>query len=105
MENYDSQYATETRTFEYRNIYVREYGRSEWKALLTATLSTDTFWDNKKSSALFGAAEDRFYGITSGYGPDAFELNQDVSGTYTVEPASNIQDGFECAAPPPRDTP
>ena len=86
MENYDGQYANETRTFEYRNIFVREYGKSDWKALLTATLSVDTFWNNKKGNANFGATEDRFYGIANGYGQDAFEMNADVSGTYTVVP-------------------
>lgn len=86
MENYDGRYANETRTFEYRNIRVREYGKSDWKTLLTATLSVDTWWDNKKGNAVFGAAEDRFYGIANGSGPDAFDMNEDISGTYTITP-------------------
>lgn len=86
MENYDGQFANETRTFEYRNIRVREYGESDWKALLTATLSVDTVWDNKKGNAAFGTTDDRFYGIANGYGPDAFEMHANVSGTYTVDP-------------------
>ncbi|MBR4067218.1 MAG: DUF3472 domain-containing protein [Clostridia bacterium] len=87
MENYDHEYAGETRTFEYRNIRVREYGATEWTAVNSAKLSVDTFWDNKKGNAVFGAAADRFYGIANGCGADVFEMGADVSGIYTVEPA------------------
>lgn len=31
MENYDYEYSNETRTFEYRNIRVREYGSEDWR--------------------------------------------------------------------------
>lgn len=85
MENYDEAYANETRTFEYRNICVREYGKAEWTTINTSSLSVDTCWDNKKGNALFGATEDRFYGIANGYGPDAYEMDEVVEGVYTVQ--------------------
>ena len=85
MENYDSYYANETRTFEYRNICVREYGQEEWTTILTADLSVDTWWDNKKGNAIFGATSDRFYGIANGYGQDAYEIEETVSEIYTIK--------------------
>lgn len=90
MENYDYVYANETRTFEYRSICVREYGQEDWTPILTANLSVDTWWDNKKGNALYGATKDRFYGIANGYGPDAYELNEVVGGTFTVEPTEEL---------------
>jgi len=84
MENYDYEYANETRTFEYRNIRVREYGNGNWTTLNTSRLSVDTWWDNKKGNALFGAIEDRFFGIANGYGASAYELDADISDTYTI---------------------
>ena len=90
MENYNGLSANETRSFEYRNIRVREYESGEWKTIRNATLSVDTWWDNKKGNAVFGATNDRFYGITNGYGSDAFELNQKVRGTFRVMPTENM---------------
>jgi len=85
MENYDYNYANETRTFEYRNICVREYGQKDWTTILTADLSVDTCWDNKKGNAFYGATKDRFYGIANGYGPDSFEKDEVVRDTFTVK--------------------
>lgn len=85
MENYDSYYANETRTFEYRNICVREFGQEEWTTILTADLSVDTWWDNKKGNAIFGATSDSFYGIANGYGQDAYEIGETVRNTYTID--------------------
>ena len=85
MENYDYDYANETRTFEYRNICVREYGQKDWTPILTADLSVDTCWDNKKGNAFYGATKDRFYGIANGYGPDVFEKDEVVCDTFTVK--------------------
>ena len=85
MENYDETYANETSTFEYRNIFVRECGKEEWLPVRSSRLSVDTYWDNKKGNAVFGATEDRFYGITNGYGSDAFELYTDVGDAFTVQ--------------------
>jgi len=85
MENYDHEYANETRSFEYRNIRVREYGSETWKTLDSSRLSVDTWWDNKKGNAVFGATEDRFYGIANGYGPTAYEMNAEISDTYTIQ--------------------
>ena len=85
MENYDSDYANETRTFEYRNICVRECGQNDWTPIYTADLSVDTWWDNKKGNALYGATADRFYGIANGCGQDAYEKDEIVRNTYTIE--------------------
>lgn len=85
MENYDYEYANETRTFEYRNIRVREYGEESWTALNTTRLSVDTWWDNKKGNAFFGATEDRFYGIANGYGSPAYEMDAEIGDTYTIQ--------------------
>ena len=85
MENYDYRYANETRTFEYRNICVREYGQEDWTTIFTADLSVDTWWDNKKGNAFYGATGDRFYGIANGYGQDAFEKDEVVRNTFTIE--------------------
>lgn len=90
MENYDSDYANKTRTFEYRNIRVREYGKKDWTTIRKATLSVDTCWDNKKGKAVYGATKDRFYGIANGYGPDAFEKDEVVCDTYKVKPTKNL---------------
>ncbi|MBR4083909.1 MAG: DUF3472 domain-containing protein [Lachnospiraceae bacterium] len=92
MENYDYDYANETRTFEYRNICVREYGQKDWTTILTADLSVDTYWDNKKGKAFYGATEDRFYGIANGYGPDIFEKDEVVCDTFTIKPTKNPYD-------------
>ena len=90
MENYDSAYANETRTFEYCNICVREYGKQEWIAINGATLSVDTYWDNKKGNAVYGATADRFFGIANGYGPDAFKKDEVVCDTFTVKSKENL---------------
>ncbi len=90
MENYNHEYANETRTFEYRNIRVREYGKQDWTTIKRADLSVDTYWDNKKGNAAYGATKNCFYGIANGYGPDAFELDEVVCDTYTVKPTNNL---------------
>ena len=90
MENYLSEYANETRTFEYRNIRVREYGKQDWTAIGKSSLSVDTWWDNKKGNAVYGATEDRFYGIANGYGADAFKKDEVVCHTYTVKTTENF---------------
>ena len=89
MENYDHEYANETRTFEYRNICVRNYGQKDWTTILAADLSVDTWWDNKKGKAFYGATKDRFYGIVNGYGPDAFEKDEDACDRFTVKTTQN----------------
>lgn len=90
MENYDSAYANETRTFEYRNIRVREYGSVTWTAVGASRLSVDTWWDNKKGGAAFGAQDDRFWGIANGCGPDAFVPDEVVGETFTVNVTGDV---------------
>ena len=90
MENYNYNYANETRTFEYRNIRVREYGKKDWTTIRTADLSVDTNWHNKKGNALYGATKNCFYGIANGYGPDAYEEDAVIRDTFTVKPTKNM---------------
>ncbi len=47
-------------------------------------------WNNKKGNALFGATKDRFYGIANGYGPDAYEMNEEVYDTFSIKPIKNL---------------
>jgi hypothetical protein len=89
MENYDGEYANETRTFEYRNIRIREYGKKDWITIKTSNLFVDTYVDNKKGNAVCGAMEDRFYGIANGYGSGVYELNEVVGDTYTLPTVKN----------------
>lgn len=98
MENYLHEYANETRSFEYRNIRVREYGQKDWTAILTSELSVDTCFHNKKGNAVYGATKDRFYGMANGYGADAFPEDAYVGNTYTIQetqcmyiPATGVQ--------------
>lgn len=90
MENYDYAYANQTRTFEYRNIRVREYKQTKWKTIKTANLSVDTCYDNKKGKAVYGATKDRFYGIANGYGPDAFKKDEVICDAYTIKETKNM---------------
>ena len=62
-----------------------EYGQEDWTYILTADLSIDTYWDNKKGNAVYGATEDRFYGIANGYGTDAYEKDEVVRHIFTIE--------------------
>ena len=95
MENFDYLYANETRTFEYRNIRVREYGKKNWTAINVSRVYVDTFGDNKKGNAICGATEDRFYGIANGYGPEVYEMYEEVGDTYTVNTTRDIVYPFE----------
>lgn len=84
MENYDSDYAAERRSFEYCNLYIREAASGEWVPVTSAQLSVDTWWDNKKGTFAFGAEAHTLWGITQGYGPDAASLNEDISAQYPI---------------------
>ncbi len=84
MENYQSEYAAELRSFEYRNIYVRDVRSSQWTPITAAEISIDTWWNNKKGTFVFGADETTLWGVTQGYGADTAELNEDISARYSV---------------------
>ncbi|MBR5642408.1 MAG: DUF3472 domain-containing protein [Firmicutes bacterium] len=85
MENYDYETANMVRTFEYRNIYVRNAKTGTWESVTKSKLSIDTWWGNKKGTYAFGANSTSLYGITCGYGKDTAALNADISGTYTIQ--------------------
>lgn len=84
MENYSGAFSNYTRTFEYKNYNVREYISNEWTAISNIYLSVDTYWDNKKGNAVYGATTDRVYGITNGYGADQFQLGETIGNQYTI---------------------
>lgn len=86
MENYDSDYAAERRSFEYCNLYVREYSSGEWIPVTSSLLNIDTWWGNKKGTFAFGAEEHTLWGITQGYGPDIAPLNADYTASYPLTP-------------------
>ena len=86
MENYDSDYAAERRSFEYCNLYVREYSSDEWIPVTSSLLNIDTWWGNKKGTFAFGAEEHTLWGITQGYGPDIAPLNADYTASYPLTP-------------------
>ena len=85
MENYDYETSNNVRTFEYKNIYVRDYKTGKWNGITKSTLSIDTWWGNKKGSYAFGANENALYGITCGYGADTAPLNADIRKTFTIK--------------------
>ena len=85
MENYDCDSANEVRTFEYRNLYVRNAKTGVWENATQSKLSIDTWWGNKKGTYAFGAKGASLYGITCGYGKDAAALNADVSGVFAIQ--------------------
>ncbi len=86
MYNGDEDYCSEIRTFAYRNIYERENDGGEWKTTKQSELVVDSWWDDKKGNYAYTADENTLYGITCGYGPDAATLNEDISGTFKIEP-------------------
>ena len=88
MENYDENRAEELRSFEYRNIYVRSVGSSQWTSVTSARVSVDTWYNNKKGTFAFGADGTGFWGITRGYGADTAKPNADISKSYSVSPSA-----------------
>lgn len=86
MENFDYQYADQTRSFMIKNLYVREANTNNWNAITRSKLSIDTWWDNKKGGADFGVKDNTLTGTSNGIGKDQFELNADISSYYTITP-------------------
>ena len=67
MENFYHIHSNQIRSFEYKNIHVREYGQTHWTPVTKSYLSIDTNYHNKKGDAVYGAVNNRFYGIANGY--------------------------------------
>ena len=76
MENYDADFCNGLRSFQYKNICVKEYDSGKWIPITKSTLSTDTWWDNKKGNFAFGTNGNSFWGITCGYGKDVIKTNK-----------------------------
>lgn len=78
MENYAGDSSNEFRSFRFKNVSVQEYETQQWKPIHKATLSTDTWWDNKKGYYAFGSDTSSVWGITCGYGPDVVQTDPDI---------------------------
>ncbi len=90
MENYWYSYSNQLRSFEYRNIYIREYDSGEWKSIPGSRLSVDTWWDNKKGSFAFGSDGYKLFGITCGFGPDIAKLNEEINEYYQLSHTEKV---------------
>lgn len=86
MENYDGADADALRSFEYCNLYVRDYESGQWVPVRQARLSVDTWWDNKKGTFAFGAKEHTLWGVTLGRGPDSAKLDESILKRYPLTP-------------------
>ena len=86
MENYDGADADALRSFEYCNLYVRDYESGQWVPVRQARLSVDTWWDNKKGTFAFGAKEHTLWGVTLGRGPDRAKLDESILKRYPLTP-------------------
>ena len=84
MENYNSDDAAARRSFEYCNLYIKDFDSGVWTPVQAARLSVDTWWDNKKGNFAFGATGHTLWGTTIGYGPDAAQAGEDISERCTV---------------------
>jgi len=86
MENYYYEFSNEFRSFQYKNIWVKEYGTNIWWPLTQFWLSTDTWLDNKKGYYAFGASDSTLWGATCGFGPDIIKTkpNQTTSHIYSI---------------------
>ena len=85
MENYYGESSNELRSFRYKNIFVKEYGASEWTPITASSLSTDIWWDNKKGNYAFGSDGEAIWGITNGTGEDVIKGDEHgpVSQTFS----------------------
>lgn len=90
MENFDGKYATDLRSFMYKNIYVREESSNKWIFIKDHRMSIDTWWGNKKGTYNFGATETCLWGITCGYGKDSAELNEDIHSYVSIKPTNKV---------------
>jgi len=94
MENFDSNTCSKLRSVQMRNIYVQEYGQSNWKYIGKVNMSFDTWYGNKKGGCVFGQTNDSFYGISCGAGEDRYENDPGVyySGTFSVSATDSAPD-------------
>ncbi|MCR5209583.1 MAG: DUF3472 domain-containing protein [Lachnospiraceae bacterium] len=86
MEDYQTDTCCQPRSFEYKNIYVREAGSDSWKPVTRSCLSVDTWYGNKKGSFSYGGTVSRLYGITIGKGTDKAGLNEEIHDHYDIIP-------------------
>lgn len=84
MENYIYDTCNEIRSFEYKNIYVKDFSNSKWVPIKGASLSIDTEFNDKKGNASFGATSTTLYGITNGSGKDMFKKGEEILKYYTI---------------------
>ena len=82
-ETHDINCAYYTRTFELRNLCYRVKGSKIWEPVYSASLQSDEnpnelkdydppYVSNKKGQAYIGAQNNVFFGISNGYGENAF---------------------------------
>ena len=87
MENYDYNYCNDFRSFRYKNIWVKDYLSNQWIPITKSTLSTDTWWNNKKGNYAFGKDDSCLWGITCGYGDDVINTGEHgpMSKQFSIE--------------------
>lgn len=86
MENFDGNYSSDARSFQYANINLREYKSKKWTPITSSVLSIDTWWGNKKGTYAFGSTTTNLWGATLGYGKDAAALNADIHSVERIIP-------------------
>lgn len=94
MEDYDCGTCCQPRSFEYKNIYVREVGSDSWKPVTRSCLSVDTWYGNKKGSFFYGGTVARLYGITIGKGADKAGANATIKGYFDIIPDAPAETPF-----------
>ena len=84
LENYLWEYCNETRTFAYRNIYVREYDTGEWKPLNETDIYNEAYFNHQKGNFAYTSDANTFYIITCGYGPDAAAPGEEYKKRFRI---------------------
>jgi len=76
LENFDNDLAGEVRAMEVANVRIREVGKSSWRSIRSASLSSNGGLPHYNGSYAYGADENSFFMITSGAGGDWFGTNR-----------------------------
>ena len=88
QENYLAEYSDSIRSFNFKNMYVRDREKSKWISLNTTVLSYDTkaFGFNTEGTHSFGATSEYFYGSAGGYvdNQDVYDRNSHNSLKLTI---------------------